>query len=57
VTIEDPTVYTRPWTMTMPLYRRVEPNLQLTEFRCVEYSEELIYGHLRKPGTSPEPPR
>lgn len=57
VTIEDPTVFTRPWTMTMPLYRRVEPNLQLTEFRCVEYSEELIYGHLRKPGTSPEPPR
>ena len=57
VTIEDPAVFTRPWTMTMPLYRRVEPNLQLTEFRCVEYSEELLYGHLRKPGTSPPPPR
>lgn len=56
VTIEDPAVFTRPWTMTMPLYRRAEPNLQLTEFRCVEYSEELLYGHLRKPGT-PTPAR
>jgi hypothetical protein len=55
VTIEDPMVFTEPWTMTMPLYRRVEPNLQLTEFRCVPFSEELIYGHLRKPGTSSEP--
>ena len=32
----------------MPLYRRVESNAQLTEFRCVEFVEELIYGHLRK---------
>jgi hypothetical protein len=48
VTIEDPNVFTRPWTMSMPLYRRVEPNAQLMEFRCVEFVEDLIYGHLRK---------
>ena len=48
VTIEDPNVFTRPWTMSMPLYRRVEPNAQLLEFRCVEFVEDLIYGHLRK---------
>ena len=48
VTIEDPNVFTRPWKMSMPLYRRVEKNAQLMEFRCVEFVEELIYGHLRK---------
>jgi hypothetical protein len=49
VTIEDPNVFTRPWKLSMPLYRRVEPQAQLVEFRCVEYGEELVYGHLRKP--------
>jgi hypothetical protein len=48
VTIEDPKVFTRAWKMSMPLYRRVEPNAQLTEFRCVEFSEEVLYGHLKK---------
>ncbi len=48
VTLEDPNVYTRPWSMRMPLYRRVEPDAELMEFRCVEFVEDLIYGHLRK---------
>ena len=48
VTIDDPNVFTRPWTMSMPLYRHVEPNAELMEFRCVEFVEDLIYGHLRK---------
>ena len=48
VTIEDPNVFTRPWKMSMPLYRRVESNARLAEFRCVEFVEDLIYGHLRK---------
>jgi hypothetical protein len=47
-TIEDPKVFSRPWKMTMPLYRRLEKNAQLMEFRCVEFVEELMYGHLRK---------
>ncbi len=47
-TIEDPSVFTEPWTMSMPLYRRVEEDAQLLEFRCVEFVEDLIYGHLRK---------
>ena len=51
VTIEDPNVFTRAWKMSMPLYRRVERNAQLTEFRCVEFSEEVIYGHLKKQGS------
>jgi hypothetical protein len=47
-TIEDPKVFTRPWTMRMPLYRRQEPNAQLMEFKCVEFVEELIFGQWRK---------
>jgi hypothetical protein len=48
VTIEDPKVFSRPWKMGMPLYRRKEKNPQILEFRCVEFVEELIYGHLKK---------
>ena len=50
-TIEDPNVYTRPWTITMPLYRRREANAQLMEYKCVPVVEELMYGHLRKKPT------
>jgi hypothetical protein len=32
VTIEDPKVFTRPWKMSMPLYRRKEPNVRLLEY-------------------------
>jgi hypothetical protein len=49
-TIEDPKVFSRPWKMSMPLYRRLDKNAQLMEFRCVEFVEELLYGHLRKAG-------
>ena len=48
-TIEDPKVFTRPWKMSMPLYRRMEPNAERLDFKCVEFVEELIYGSLRKP--------
>jgi hypothetical protein len=47
-TITDPQVFMRPWKINMPLYRRLEPNAQLIEFRCVEMVEETLYGHLRK---------
>jgi hypothetical protein len=52
-TIEDPAVYSRPWTISMPLYRVVDENLRLLEFKCEPYAEDKIYGHLRKPGTEP----
>ena len=48
VTVEDPSVFTRPWKMTMPLYRRLEPNAQLLDYRCTDMVEERLYGHLRK---------
>lgn len=47
-TIEDPKVFSRPWKISMPLYRRLDRNVQLMEFKCVEFVEELMYGHLRK---------
>jgi hypothetical protein len=48
VTIEDPKTFTRSWKISMPLYRRLEPNAQLIEYNCVEFVEEFMYGHLRK---------
>jgi hypothetical protein len=47
-TIEDPKVFSRPWKISMPLYRRVEKNAQIMEYKCPEFAEEVIYGHLRK---------
>ena len=47
-TIEDPSVFTRAWKIRMPLYRRVETNAQLLEFKCVEFAEELLYGKYKK---------
>ncbi len=47
-TIEDPNVFTKPWKMSMPLYRRAEKNAQLMDFKCVEFVEELLYGAYRK---------
>jgi hypothetical protein len=47
-TIEDPSVFTRSWKISMPLYRRVEKDAQLLEFKCTEFAEELLYGKYRK---------
>lgn len=47
-TIEDPQVFTRPWKMAMPLYRRLDKGIQLMDFKCVEFVEELMYGQWRK---------
>jgi hypothetical protein len=48
VTIDDPKVFTRPWTIAMPIYRRLEPNIQLLDYQCIDFAEEFLYGHLRK---------
>lgn len=47
-TIEDNKLYSRPWKISLPLYKRVEKNAQILEFKCVEFAEEMLYGHLRK---------
>ena len=38
-TIEDPAVFSRPWKIRMPLYRRIEPSVQLLEYECQAYLE------------------
>ena len=48
VTIEDPNVFTRPWKISMPIYRRLEPNMQVLHYRCTPFVEEYLFGHLRK---------
>ena len=47
-TMEDPNVFTRPWKISFPLYRRLEKNVQIMDFKCVEFVEELMYGQWRK---------
>ena len=47
-TIEDPQVFTRPWTIRLPLYRRLEPDARVIPFRCMEMVEETALGHLRQ---------
>ncbi len=51
-TVEDPKVFTRPWKVSFPLYRRMEPNVQLMEFKCQPFVEELLYGRFTKKSTS-----
>ena len=48
VTIDDPEVFTRPWTMSMPFYRRLEEYPELFEYKCVEFVEDLLYGEFYK---------
>jgi hypothetical protein len=47
-TIEDPATFSRPWKIRMPLYRHVNPDARLNQFKCVEFVEELMYGKFRK---------
>ncbi len=46
VTIENPQVFTRIWSFSLLLYRDLEPDAQLMEFRCVPFSEELLFQHV-----------
>ena len=39
-TLEDPQVFTRPWTIRMLLYRHSEPNVKLLEYECNAYLED-----------------
>ena len=49
-TIEDPKVFTRPWKMSMPLYRRLEKNAQVLEYECYAFDEPF---HLSQSGNLP----
>jgi hypothetical protein len=47
-TIDDPSIFTKSWRIALPLYRRMEPNIQLLEYQCIPFVEEFLYGNLRK---------
>lgn len=47
-TMDDPRTFSKPWTVSLPLYRHVNANARLGQFKCVPFVEELMYGHLRK---------
>ena len=51
-TIDDPEVFTEPWTIRLPLYRRLDENMELLEFKCIPFAEELLYGHLTRAADS-----
>jgi hypothetical protein len=46
--ITDPATFTRPWKISVNLYRRQGDDARLQQFKCVEFVEEMMYGHLRK---------
>jgi hypothetical protein len=46
--ITDQAIFTRPWKLSMNLYKSNGEDAHLQQFRCVDFVEELMYGHLRK---------
>jgi hypothetical protein len=52
-TIEDPVTFSKPWKMRFPLYRHINPDARLNQFKCVEFVEELMYGKFRKTPVTP----
>jgi hypothetical protein len=45
-TLDDPRTFSKPWTIEMPLYRRIESNVQLLEHKCVPFADKLLYHDL-----------
>lgn len=50
VTLEGPKVFTRPWKISMPLYRRLDENARLMEFMCRDDGRET--GWISSQGTA-----
>jgi len=42
-TVEDPEIFSQPWVIRMPLYRLMEDNAQLMEYKCIPFSEHALY--------------
>lgn len=50
-TLEDPETFARPWKLSFRLYRHAQPDAHLMEFKCVEFTEDLLYGEFYKQAT------
>jgi len=57
VTVEDPRVFTRSWKMSMPLYRRLEKDIRVLDYECLEYEEPFVPWHEPPLPGMPGPPR
>lgn len=47
--IEDSKVFTQPWKISMPVYRRLERDAKIHEVQCVEFAEPFMYGSISSP--------
>jgi len=45
-TISDSNLFSSDWTIRMPLYRNIEENAQILEYKCVPFVENLLYSDL-----------
>jgi len=52
-TLEDPRTFSRPWKIGLRLYRDPDPQAHLMEFKCVEFTEEMLYGEFYKRPAEP----
>jgi len=50
-TIEDKATFSKPWKISLFLYRNRDKSARLLEFKCVEYAEQLLYGDLVRKGS------
>jgi len=53
-TMEDPRIFSRPWTIELVLYRLIEENAQVLEHKCVPFADKLLYSDLM--GLTPPKP-
>ena len=57
VTVEDPKVFTRPWKMSMPLYRRLEKKVRVLDYECLEFEEPFVPWYEPPVPGMPGPPK
>ncbi len=55
-TISDPELYTKDWKIKLTLYRRMEPNAELMDFRCVPIRKSSSTGTFTRPHRPSELP-
>jgi hypothetical protein len=48
VTLDDSKVFTRPWKMSLIIYRRLEKNLELLDYECAEHVYQKLF---KRPGS------
>ncbi|HMB72526.1 MAG TPA: hypothetical protein VKQ06_03070, partial [Gammaproteobacteria bacterium] len=46
--LEDPRTFSEPWRMSFRLHRRADRDAHIMEFKCVEFTEDLLYGEYYK---------